>query len=184
MMMFSMTSFSSTAKAITAPGPRGLAGRKNLTRDSRGVAAIEFGILLPFMVLLLAGIADLGRSLWQHHALAKGVRDAARYLSRVDDPSNGTAQDNAKNLALRGSFSSSDPYLFSHWSTSATFSVTTTGSGVYDNSSGTFRGPTTIYRPIVKVIVTPPAGEFPLLSLFGGAITKYSARHQIRHIGE
>ena len=179
-MMFSMTLFNSTAKA-NAPRPRALAGRKNLAKDNRGVAALEFGILLPFLVVLLAGIADLGRSLWQHHALTKGVQDAARYLSRVDDPSNATAIANATNLALRGSFSNSQPYLFGHWSSSAVLTVATTP---YDNSGGTFRGGTTIYRPIVKVVVTPPAGEFPLMSIFGGAITKYSARQQIRHIGE
>ena len=160
---------------------RGPGRREDIVRDERGVAALEFGILLPFMVVLLAGIADMGRSLWQHHTLTKGVRDAARYLSRVADPSDGTAISNATNLALKGSFDGSQPYLFSHWSTSAVLTVSTQG---YDNSGNTFRGNATIYRPEVKVVVTPPDAEFPLLSLFGVDAITYSARVQVRHIGE
>jgi Flp pilus assembly protein TadG len=183
MMMFSMISFSSIARAIATPVRR---RGQSLARDNCGVAALEFGILLPFMVILLVGIADLGRALWQHHVLTKGVRDAARYLSRVADPTDGTAQGNAKNLIARGSFSASDPYLFSYWSNNSYFdyTVTTAGAGTYNNAGGAFRGPANIYRPIIKVVVTPPAGEFPLLSLFGGSITTYASQVQIRHIGE
>ncbi len=199
------TSFSSIARACNPR--RLLAVRRNrgLAGDCRGVAAIEFGILLPFLVVLLAGIADLGRSIWQHHALSKGVWDAARYLSRVDvDPGNtinATQLANARNLALRGSFDTSRPYPFAHWASSVTINVDNpsaadplTGEKLvagYNNLAGTLRGALLgVNDPLgIKVItviarVNPPAGEFPLLSAFGLGAVSYSVRHQVRHIGE
>lgn len=160
--------------------------RQSFGKDSRGVAAVEFGILLPFMVVLLAGIADVGRSIWQHHALEKGVRDAARYLSRVDVPLTTAQRAAAKNLALRGSFDTSRPLHFGHWSSSVTTNLDTQTGLVssYDNSAGTFRGPPTINIITVEASVAAPSGEFPLLSLFGGGSVKYSASYKVRHIGE
>jgi len=177
---------------------RGLAG------DCRGVAAVEFGILLPFMVILLAGIADLGRSIWQSHALTKGVRDAARYLSRVDPPFTGAQLASARNLALRGSFDGSRPYPFAHWGSSVTINVddpsvpdTITGETLiagYDNSIAAgckLRGacvdenhPDGIKIITVIARVDPPAGEFPLLAAFGLGAVRYSARVQVRNLGE
>ncbi len=196
------TSFSSIARACD---PRRLlaARRRNrgLAGDCRGVAAVEFGILLPFMVILLAGIADLGRSIWQSHALTKGVRDAARYLSRVDPPFTGAQLASAKNLALRGSFDTSRPFPFAHWGSSVTINVDAPGVADpitgetlvagYDNTACTLRGAcvgagaaTGIKIITVIARVDPPAGEFPLLSAFGLGIVKYSARSQVRNLGE
>lgn len=49
-----------------------------------GVAAIEFAILLPLLILILTGMIEYGRLMWHYDALAKATRDAARYL--VDEP--------------------------------------------------------------------------------------------------
>ncbi len=181
-MMCFTTSFTYTAKCGADMADK----RRPLVRDSRGTAALEFGIMLPFMVVLLAGIADLGRSIWQHHTLQKGVRDAARYLSRVDVPLTSTQRAAAKNLLLRSSFDGTRPYHFGHWASSVTTNLDS-GTGLvttYDNTGGTLRGPTNISIITVTATVSPPAGEFPLLSLFGGGAIRYSARYQVRNIGE
>ena len=196
------TSFSSIVRACD---PLRLFGARRrspgLAGDCRGVAAVEFGILLPFMMVLLAGVSDLGRSIWQSHALTKGVRDAARYLSRVDAPFTGTQLTAARNLALRGSFNGTLPYPFAHWASSVTINVDNpstadpiTGETLvtgYDNSACTLRGACVNAAAangikIITVIarVNPPAGEFPLLSAFGLAAVRYSARVRVRNIGE
>lgn len=49
----------------------------------QGVAAVEFAILVFLLLLVGAGLVEFGRGLWYYDALAKGTRDAARYLSAV-----------------------------------------------------------------------------------------------------
>ncbi len=181
-----MTSFNSIAKRL--PGRRRAMPRRRrrLAGDRSGAAAVEFGILLPFMVVLLAGIADVGRSIWHHHTLQKGVRDAARYLSRVDTPLTSAQRTAAKNLMLRGSIDTSKPMRYGYWSGHVSTNLDSQTGLVtpYDNTAGTFRGPSTIGIITVTASVTAPSGEFPLLSLFNGGTVQYSARQQVRNIGE
>lgn len=47
----------------------------------RGIAMVEFTIVAPLLLLLMFGIAEFGRALYQYNALNKAVRDAARYLA-------------------------------------------------------------------------------------------------------
>jgi len=47
----------------------------------RGSAAVEFAIVLIPLVLLVAGVAEYGRAIYQYEALTKSTRAAARYLS-------------------------------------------------------------------------------------------------------
>lgn len=154
--------------------------------DTRGTAALEFGLLLPFMVVLLAGVTDIGRSIWHHHSLQKGVQDAARYLSRVDVPLTAAQRTAAKNILLRGDFNGTKPLRFGYWASSVTTNLDSQTGLVtsYDNSAHTFRGPNTIYIITVTASVTAPSGEFPLLSLFSGGTVSYQARQQIRDFGE
>lgn len=49
----------------------------------RGVAAVEFAVLVFLLLVIGAGLVEFGRALWYYNALAKGTRDAARYLSTV-----------------------------------------------------------------------------------------------------
>lgn len=54
-----------------------------LRKRQRGVAAVEFGILIIPLVLMLFGLTEYGRAIYQYNTLAKSVRDATRYLSTV-----------------------------------------------------------------------------------------------------
>lgn len=49
--------------------------------DQRGVAVIEFALILPVLLMLLLASAELGRAFYQYNTLTKAVRDGARYLS-------------------------------------------------------------------------------------------------------
>ncbi|WP_412026259.1 TadE/TadG family type IV pilus assembly protein [Burkholderia cepacia] len=48
---------------------------------TRGVAAVEFALVLMPMVMLATGVAEFGRAIYQYETLTKATRDAARYLS-------------------------------------------------------------------------------------------------------
>ncbi|HYN54195.1 MAG TPA: TadE family protein [Methylotenera sp.] len=48
----------------------------------RGVAAVEFTILMAFLYApLVLGTVEIGRVLFQYNTLVKSVRDSARYIS-------------------------------------------------------------------------------------------------------
>jgi hypothetical protein len=65
----------------------------------RGVAIVEFALILPLLLLLTMTVTEFGRALYQYDILAKSVRDAARYLS-VQTP--GTHAAEARNLVVYG----------------------------------------------------------------------------------
>jgi len=50
-------------------------------RNEQGFAAIEFTMILPFLLLLIFATAEFGRLLYQYNALNKTVRNASRYLA-------------------------------------------------------------------------------------------------------
>lgn len=50
-------------------------------RHQRGLAMVEFAIALPLLLLLLLGIAEFGRMLFQYNNLLQANRDAVRYLA-------------------------------------------------------------------------------------------------------
>lgn len=55
---------------------------RNLKDSQRGVAAVEFAIVLIPLLIITAGIVEFGRVFWYYDALSKATRDGARYLSR------------------------------------------------------------------------------------------------------
>lgn len=63
---------------------RSLAAYRVIGRSrERGLAAVEFAMLLPLMLLIMLATAELGRALFQYNTLTKAVRDGARHLSSV-----------------------------------------------------------------------------------------------------
>src|SRR5215469_8766477 len=52
-------------------------GRRFL-RDRRGAAAVEFGLVVTPLLLLMLGIIEGGRMLWTQNALHYAVEEAAR----------------------------------------------------------------------------------------------------------
>jgi Flp pilus assembly protein TadG len=47
----------------------------------RGLAVVEFVIMLPFLILVALAVTELGRGMYQYNTLSKAVHDGARYLS-------------------------------------------------------------------------------------------------------
>lgn len=51
------------------------------TSTQRGVAAIEFALVLVFLIPLAFGITELGRAFYQYNTLVKATRNGARALA-------------------------------------------------------------------------------------------------------
>lgn len=56
-------------------------------RDEAGAAILEFALVLPVLVALLAGCFEIGRALVVRHAMSEAVRGGTRYLAQIPDPS-------------------------------------------------------------------------------------------------
>ncbi|GLC91559.1 hypothetical protein Tamer19_09670 [Cupriavidus sp. TA19] len=117
-------------------------------RRQRGVAAVEFGILLAPMVLMAMGVAEFGRAIYQYDTLTKATRSATRYLSQFspDDVTYPTAA--AKCLAAYGNSSCTGQPLAPGLSTSKVVicdrvdasgcpGYTFANVSTYDNAAGT-----------------------------------------------
>ena len=44
-----------------------------------GQSLIEFALLLPVMLLIITGLIDVGRAVWQENTLAYAAREGTRY---------------------------------------------------------------------------------------------------------
>ncbi len=84
--------------------------RHPLSRMQRGVAMLEFALLLPLLLLVLFGITEFSRALFQYDTLAKTTRDACRYLS-TQAPGDPAAKAIALCLAVYGNTGCSGPAL-------------------------------------------------------------------------
>ncbi|MDP3822974.1 MAG: pilus assembly protein [Burkholderiales bacterium] len=67
----------------------------------RGVAIVEFALVLPFLLLLTFITTEFGRAIWQYNTLTKSVRDSVRYLS-IQTPGDLVAIEKARNLTVYG----------------------------------------------------------------------------------
>lgn len=81
-----------------------------MKRSQRGVALVEFALVLPLLILLSMITAEFGRALYQYNTLAKAARDGARYLSvRLASPE---TTSHAKNIVVFGNTDGTgDPLL-------------------------------------------------------------------------
>ena len=52
-------------------------------RRERGIAAVEFAVILPVLVAVIAGLLLFGRFCWHYTVAQKAAHDAALYLSSV-----------------------------------------------------------------------------------------------------
>jgi hypothetical protein len=156
---------------------------RRLSQDDRGGALAEFMLGLVPLVLALALIFEFGRAFWSHQAVIKGVRDATRYLTRVEDPSDPAAQAVAQSLLLT---SQQGPGGVQRWSSGSQPAMEVSFTD-HDNTGGSFRGPATIRMVNVAANVElqlPMGGVF---ALFGGpplGVVTYSVGDTGRHYGK
>jgi Flp pilus assembly protein TadG len=166
---------------------------QSLWRDKEGTALVEGAVLMPMMIVLVGGVFEFSWVFYQQKLIEAGVRDAARYLTRVptDFPfnnrnpclaTNGSGgplyTTYAQNVAVYGSTSTTgfNPRV-NGWTTG---DVTIT-CPTFDNSAGGYVGGATLYRVLVSTSFPDPSlGFFGLLGLSPPNI---SAGHEERYIG-
>ena len=57
---------------------------QRLIRDGRGGGAVEFALVIPLLLILLFGIIDAGRFLWEFNRAEKATQMGARYAIVTD----------------------------------------------------------------------------------------------------
>ena len=54
--------------------------------ENAGATVVEFAILMPVMLVCFGAIVEGARIYWNYQGAVSGVRDAARYIARIEDP--------------------------------------------------------------------------------------------------
>jgi TadE-like protein len=75
-----------------------------MKKGQKGVAIVEFALILPFLLLLTFITTEFGRAIWEYNTLTKSVRDASRYLAIQPV---GTKITEARNLMVFGNLAGS-----------------------------------------------------------------------------
>ncbi|HXV26320.1 MAG TPA: TadE family protein [Alphaproteobacteria bacterium] len=149
-----------------------------------GAAGVEFGIVLPLLVILTFGAIEMGRVVWHHEIVTKGVRDGVRYLTRVPvscpGPGAGsfspTEITRAENLVKSGDPTGGTPIINAY--NSATFTVTVDCRVAADLglSGGT-------YLPVVQMNAEVPFEGY-FLGIIGLDDVAFNIAHEQAHVGE
>ena len=114
-----------------------------IRRDRRGSAAVEMALVTPMLLVLVCGAADLGNYFLSEHALLNGVRDGARYASRlyptncvaVTDDKTSPVAIATKNLVRTNSVDGTGSPRLAGWTNNDTVIVSVTC-----NTNSTYRG--------------------------------------------
>jgi Flp pilus assembly protein TadG len=77
---------------------------QSFATDDRGVALVEMTLIVPFMLVLAAGVFEFSNLLHTRLLIEAGVEDAARYIARCSDVL-ATCESRALNLAVTGEVS-------------------------------------------------------------------------------
>jgi Flp pilus assembly protein TadG len=173
---------------------------QSLWRDNVGSALVEGSVLMPVLLVVLGGVYEFSNIFYKQKLIESGVRDAARYLSRLPiDPSTNpcTATDSggtnyttyAQNIAVYGSTSTtvgSDNFQarVNGWQPGDVNITCPT----FDNSSGFYfpTTQTTLYRVLVTTSTNNWANPSPTLGFFGllgFSAPNISASHQELSVG-
>jgi len=160
-----------------------LAKLRSIWRDIQGSALVEATALTPVLFALVFGVLEFSWYFYDQHRVSTGVRDAARYLSRVLDPTTTTLQTAAKNLAVTGDTSgaTTTPRVVGWTTESVHVRVATIPNPVLQDGSQLYRGSTNIQ--IVTISTTLTYSSLGFLGLLGLTAPEISVAHSERVIG-
>ena len=148
-----------------------------LARDSRGNAVVEFALVLPLLLLLFAGISEIGRAYYQANAVEKGLRAGALFAGRNDFPLTAQVRTMVANLVKTGTLDGSGPYLVSGWAdVNADLNI---------DDTLTFPVDATTTIPVVRVTATVPFDPLipGMLTLVGLGDVTIQLSHEQAYVG-
>ena len=155
---------------------------KRIWRDRRGAAVVEMTLVTPFLVFLGLGVAEFGQALYHQHLITSGLRDAARYLARFDDPLAAAADGRA--LAATGQITGGTNRVAWWGPGNVTVTLSNIANPIDENTgSRQYRGGATI--SVVRVATNVDHPGLGFLSLLG--ITSplgINVAHEERVIGD
>jgi len=147
-----------------------------------GASLVEFSLLAPVLILLMCGLSEFANAMRQYHIMEKGVRDAARYLTRVPMSGctlNGGSVTAAQNLALTGQTTAGGSYFLPTWTDPST--VTVAVADCVSNTPRVYRGHDQM--PVIEVTAQAPYQDLGMLSVIGIGEIELEVRHQQLWIG-
>lgn len=102
-----MTAMRARASASRLPLLRLAPACRRFRDETDGAVMVETLLILPVIIVLLAGILEFGSVLFKKVELEAGLRDAARYVARCQDYVTGASVygcsiDAARNIAVYG----------------------------------------------------------------------------------
>ncbi len=155
--------------------------RLRATIDANGTAAMEAAIAAPVVLILMVGAIEYGNLLYNANLIQTGLRDAARYLARVDDPMQ--REQEAKRLAVTGTISGSAPARVAWWQeghiTISRRSLTNTSDA---EGRRPLRGGDEVY--VVRVATEVDYRGFGTLSALGRDALRLAFAHEERVVGQ
>jgi len=167
---------------------------KKLIREDSGTATIEAAVVFPMLMTLGFGAIEFSNAFYDHQEISTGIRDAARYMARVTDPSNNpcnnsTAVGYAKNLAVNAVISGGSARIpgftksESSWTTGNVTITCTAVANPVNAATGerSYRGQSTLYIVTVTTAVTYP--QFGFMTYLGLSAPTINLSHSERWIG-
>lgn len=142
-----------------------------LFRASEGAAAVEMAMVLPLLLLLLFSAVEAGNFFLSEHVVQKGVRDAARYASRVPlsqltDPgcalaSDAIQQNRIQELARTGVADGTGPLRLRAWDSNISVKVS-----IACDTSGIYAGVFSDFPDGAPVVTVSASVPYPALFNF------------------
>ena len=152
------------------------ASLNKLRADQDGMAAVEFALFLPVLLIIFVGVTEIGRALYQANSVEKGLRAGAHFAARSEFPLPAAVQTAAKNLVKTGDVNGGGSYVTEGWGKAgATLDITV---GSYD-LNGT---PVPVVRLSAVVPFVPLLPGMNLIPGFAGH--QFRLSHEQAYIGD
>ena len=150
--------------------------------DERGAVALEAAIAIPFLLTLGFGVIEFANLLYNYNLVQSGLRDAARYLARVDTPA--AAETAARRLAVTGRIAAGGKPRVAWWKAEDISIAYESVANPTDASTGlkNYRGGASI--TVVRVATTVDYADLGLLAFLRLGPVRFSLAHEERFIGD
>jgi hypothetical protein len=136
---------------------------------------VEFVAVLPFLLMFLFAVVEMGRALWYHHIITNGVREGVRYQSRL--PLGEPFETQTRNLVRTGCINGGCVARVPGWDDPDSVTVE-----IFASFDEPFRPPHPVN--VIEVRADVPI-DFWLLNFFGmDPLLTFQVLDRQRHIGE